>query len=59
MNRGVVDISVDMTFHANLGANTAAYTLLISVRKIKFQIDGKKMNVKPLVATMEDYLNPS
>ena len=45
LNQGVVDISVDMTFKANVDANTAAYAVLISDRKIKFQSDGKKMNV--------------
>ena len=42
---GVVDITVEMTFGANVAANTFAYALMISDRKLKFQSDGKKMNV--------------
>ena len=42
---GVVDISVVMTFGGNIAANTFVYGLMISDRKLKFQSDGKKMNV--------------
>ena len=45
VNQGVVDITVEMMFSANVVANTVAYALLISDRKLKFQSDGKKMNV--------------
>ena len=45
VNQGVVDITVEMMFGANVAANTVAYALLISDRKLKFQSDGKKMNV--------------
>ena len=42
---GVVDISVVMTFEKNVPANTFVYGLMISDRKLKFQSDGKKMNI--------------
>ena len=42
---GVVDITVEMTFGAAVAANTRAYAILISDRKMKFQSDGKKMSV--------------
>ena len=42
---GVVDITVEMTFGAAVPANTTAYAILISDRKIRFQSDGKKMSV--------------
>ena len=42
---GVVDITVEMTFGAAVPANTRAYAILISDRKMKFQSDGKKMSV--------------
>ncbi len=42
---GVVDISVIMNFSANVAANTQAFALVISDRKLKFQSNGKKMNV--------------
>lgn len=45
LQQGVVDITVEMMFSANVAANTVAYALLISDRKLKFQSDGKKMNV--------------
>ena len=45
LEQGVVDITVEMMFSANIPANTVAYALLISDRKLKFQSDGKKMNV--------------
>ena len=45
LQQGVVDITVEMSFGANVAADTIAYALLISDRKLKFQSDGKKMNV--------------
>ena len=45
LQQGVVDITVEMMFGANIPAKTVAYALLISDRKLKFQSDGKKMNV--------------
>ena len=45
LQEGVVDITVEMMFGENVLANTVAYALLISDRKLKFQSDGKKMNV--------------
>ena len=45
LNQGVVDITVEMQFSANVAANTKAYALVISDRRLKLQSDGKKMNV--------------
>ena len=45
LQQGVVDITVEMMFHSNIKEKTIAYALLISDRKLKFQSDGKKMNV--------------
>ena len=45
LQEGVVDITVEMMFVDNVKANTSAYALLISDRKLKFESDGKKMNV--------------
>ena len=45
LQQGVVDITVEMSFGVNVAAETIAYALLISDRKLKFQSDGKKMNV--------------
>ena len=45
ISQSVVDIKVKMRFAANVGANVVAYALVISDRKLKFQSDGKKMNV--------------
>ena len=45
LQQGMVDIRVEMMFGANVPANTVAYALLISDRKLKFQSDGKKMHV--------------
>ena len=42
---GVVDITVEMAFGAQIPAQTAAYAILISDRKMRFQSDGKKMSV--------------
>ena len=45
LNQGVVDITVEMQFSVNVVANTKAYALIISDRRLKMQSDGKKMNV--------------
>ena len=46
LNHGVVDITVEMQFAINgVAANTKAYALVISDRRLKLQSDGKKMNV--------------
>ena len=46
LNHGVVDITVEMQFAANgVAANTKAYALVISDRRLKLQSDGKKMKV--------------
>ena len=34
-----------MRLAANVGANVVAHALLISDRRLKFQSDGRKMNV--------------
>ena len=45
LNHGVVDITVEMQFSENVAANTKAYALVISDRRLRLQSDGKKMNV--------------
>ena len=45
LQQGVVDITVEMMFNGNVAPHTVAYAMLISDRKLKFQSDGKKMNV--------------
>jgi len=46
LNHGVVDITVEMQFAAAaVAANTKAYALVISDRRLKLHSDGKKMNV--------------
>ena len=45
LQEGVVDITVEMMFGKNVAASTTGYAILISDRKLKFQSDGKKMNV--------------
>ena len=46
LNHGVVDITVEMQFEANaVVANTKAYALVISDRRLKLHSDGKKMSV--------------
>ena len=45
LKQGVVDITVEMTFAANVPANTYAHALVISDRKLRFKSDGKKMNI--------------
>ena len=42
---GVIDITIEMFFSTNVPANTTAFALMISDRKLKFQSDGQKMNV--------------
>ena len=44
-SQSVVDIKIRMRFAENAGANVVAYVLVISDRRLKFQSDGKKMNV--------------
>ena len=45
ISQSVVDIKVRMRFAENVGEHVVAYALVISDRKLKFQSDGKKMNV--------------
>ena len=45
ISQSVVDIKVKMRFAANVGAHVVAHALLISDRRLKFQSDGRKMNV--------------
>ena len=45
VNQSVVDIKIKMRFAENVGTNVVAYALAISDRRLKFQSDGKKMNV--------------
>ena len=45
LSQGVVDIMIRMKFGANITKGTVAYALVISDRRIKFQSDGKKMNI--------------
>ena len=45
LNQGVVDITVEMQFAANVAANTKAHALVISDRRLKLQSDSKRMNV--------------
>ena len=45
IRQGVVEIKVRMRFAENVGEHVVAYALVISDRKLKFQSDGKKMNV--------------
>ena len=44
LNQGVVDIT-DMQFSVNVAANTKAYALVMSDRRLKLLSDGKKMDV--------------
>lgn len=41
----VVDITIQCYFHENVGANTKAYCLLISDRRLKFKSDGTKASL--------------
>ena len=45
MKGGVFDITLKMSFTANVAANTQAFALVISDRILKFKSDGTKMNV--------------
>ena len=45
LQQGVVDITVQMMFSVAMPANTVAYAMIISDRKLRFQSDGKKMSV--------------
>ena len=45
LQQGVVDVTIEMFFGANIPVNTSAFDVIISDRKLKFQSDGKKMNV--------------
>ena len=45
LQQGVVDITVEMMFSVAIPANTVAYAMIISDRKLRFQSDGKKMSV--------------
>ena len=45
ISQSVVDIKVKMRFAANVGDDVVAHALLISDRRLKFQSDGRKMNV--------------
>ena len=45
IKKGVVDITVEMQFSANVATNTKAYALVVSYRRLKQQSNGKKMNV--------------
>ena len=44
-SQSVVDIKLKLRFAENVGLNVVAYALVISDRRLKFQSDGKKMNV--------------
>ena len=41
----VIDITIQCFFHENVGANTKAYCLLISDRRLKFTSDGTKASL--------------
>ena len=45
LNQGVVDIMVRMRFAVETTEHVQAHALIISDRRIKFQSDGKKMNI--------------
>ena len=45
ITQSVVDIKVKLRFGANIAANVVAHALLISDRRLKFESDGRKMNV--------------
>ena len=45
ISQSVVDIKVKMRFSANVGDGVVAHALLVSDRRLKFQSDGRKMNV--------------
>ena len=45
LNDGVVDIMVRMRFKKGTPEHVRAHALIISDRRMKFQSDGKKMNI--------------
>ena len=45
LNTSVVDISVKMSFNANVAENTHAFALVISDRKLCFKAEGQRMSV--------------
>ena len=45
VSQSLVDIKIRMRFAENMGTNVVAYALVISDRRLKFQSDGRKMNV--------------
>ena len=45
LKQGVVDITVEITFGANVAADTFAYALMISDHELRFKSDGKNMNI--------------
>ena len=44
LTEGIVDLTVRMEFGAAVPANTRAYALVISDRRLKFKTDGSKMS---------------
>ena len=45
LSQGVVDIMVCMRFEKGAPKGVQAYALILSDRRMKFQSDGKKMNI--------------
>ena len=45
LKSSVVDVSIKMEFNANVPANTNAFALIMSDKKLNFQSSGKKMSV--------------
>ena len=45
LSQGVVDVMVRMRFASETEEHVRAHALIISDRRIKFQSDGKKMNI--------------
>ena len=45
LNNGVVDITVRIKFQKETPKHVRAYAVIISDRRIKFQSNGKKMNI--------------
>lgn len=45
ISQSIVAIKIRMRFANNVGNDAVAYALLISDRKLKFQSDGRKLNV--------------
>ena len=46
ISQSVADITVKMRFAANVGDHVVAHPLLVSDRRLIFQSDGRKMNVR-------------